>query len=235
MEHTHAYDAHAAERYLLGELPAAEAEEFELHYFECARCALAVESGGQFIDDARQAFEEDATGPRRIPEAPRNSFWDSLAASVASVWRRPAFAFPVAAALLFGAIALYQGTVLIPEARRAVESARVLPAFQLIGASRGEGTQIKVAADASSFALSLDIPPDAHFNQYACVLSSEGRTVFRVVSPAPSEGQPITILVPTKDLQPGNKELTVFGVTPDGRQADKISSYPFDFSNQPVR
>jgi len=53
MDHSQAIETQAAERYLLGELSASEAEDFEQHYFECTDCAEAVESGGVFIANAR--------------------------------------------------------------------------------------------------------------------------------------------------------------------------------------
>jgi hypothetical protein len=76
-----------------------------------------------------------------------------------------------------------------------------------------------------SFALSADIPPDAHFATYICALSESGRTILQVPVPAPGDGQPITILVPVKDLAPGPHELSILG----GRPATRISSYTFDF------
>ena len=53
MDHLHAYETKAPERYVLGELTAAEAEDFELHYFDCEQCAVAVESSQLFIANAR--------------------------------------------------------------------------------------------------------------------------------------------------------------------------------------
>jgi anti-sigma factor RsiW len=48
----------AAERYLLGELSPAEAEEFELHFFTCSECTSAVENGQEFMRAVRDAFEQ---------------------------------------------------------------------------------------------------------------------------------------------------------------------------------
>jgi hypothetical protein len=109
-----------------------------------------------------------------------------------------------------------------------MDAARALPAFQLVGASRGKASRINIPADALFFALSVDIPPPSHFAQYLCILSANGKDIFRVVSQAPAEGQPVTILVPVRGLQPGNMQLTVSGAGPAGRQTDVISSYLFD-------
>src|SRR5271169_5963322 len=98
MDHSNAIDTQAVERYLLGELSASEAEEFELHYFACPQCALAVESGGVFIDGARAVWadEKRTSASDRTPGNPHTSFWDA----VAGYWTRPAFALPAAAAVL---------------------------------------------------------------------------------------------------------------------------------------
>jgi len=216
LDHRHALETQAAERYLLGELPAEQAEEFELHYFECPHCAVAVESGDLFIESAREHF--------RAPAAPamKRSFWETMTA----FWR-PAFAIPVTAAL--AALALYQGAVAIPSLRRTLNEARPLPAFQLIGASRGEDPQVRVPASTPFVSLAADIPPEARFRNYLCVVSSGGQTVLRVVNPAPEEGHPVTILVPVNTLRPGKDELAIFGQGPDGQPSEKISAYPFDF------
>ena len=228
VDHLHAYENQAAEKYLLGELPAAEAEDFERHYFECQECATAIESGELFLANAQAILRDaDAKPVHPLPasnrDKQRNSFYGIFVA-----WMRPAFVLPVLAAVVFGAMALYQATVLIPAMRRTVEGARALPAFQLLGASRGEGERVQVPAGSPFFALSIDVPPESHFKQYICEFYAEGRSVFRVISPAPGDGLPISILVPVKGLKPGNYELFVFGAGPHGEQADKIAASTFD-------
>lgn len=211
-ERFHLEEAHIAERYVLGELPGAEAEEFERHYFECEQCALAVETAQLFAANASAVFAEQPA-PVKAPKGSSASFF---------AWLKPVFAIPMAAALALAILAVYQNTVTIPQLREA----RVLPAFTLIGASRGEGAEVKVPAGTVSFALAADIPPGASLPKYLCVLSEAGRPVFQIEAPRPAEGQPITILVPVRALQPGPHELSVFGAS----QKDKIASYTFDFS-----
>ncbi len=225
MDHRHALNTQAAERYLLGELPAAEAEEFELHYFECPHCALAVESGDMFIDTVRSGV---GGGPQPVRIAARReesgrSFWQSLAA----FWRQPAFALTAAAAM--AGVALYQGTLVIPSLRQTLNEARPLPAFQLIGASRGEDPKVHAPAGAPFVSLAADIPPEAHFRNYLCVVSRAGKVDFKVVNPAPDAGHPITILVPAAALRAGKQELTIYGQGSDGQPGEKISAFPFDF------
>ena len=221
MDHSQAIESQAAERYLLGELSAGEAEAFELHYFECPHCAAAVEAATQFIANARAAWREpkSAAGGER---AHGRSLWNVAA------WRpRLAFALPMAAAAVLGIVALYQGLIELPGMRQALDSARVLPAFQLTGAARGEEPQIRVPRGTPSVALSEDIPPDVHFPLYICILTSGGRSVFRVLAPAPAAGQPITLLVPVRELRPGEYQLAIYG--PGGGEGDRITTYSFQF------
>lgn len=226
MDHTQATEVRAAERYLLGELPAEEAEDFERHYFECGDCAEAVEAGGEFIATARAVFAEGSLQPAREAAEPqsRESLWERLRAW----WTLPAL-IPSAAAIALAVVAVYQGFVVIPGMRQGFESARVLPAFQLAGLSRGAGTQISVPTGTSAVALAIDIPPDAHFPQYRCVLSAGNHTVFEVVAPTPNEGQPITIFVPTRELASAEYEFTIYGVSADGAQHDKVTDSSFKF------
>ena len=222
MDHLHAKDTNAAERYLLGELPAAEAEDFELHYFECQQCALAVEAGQLFVANARAHFSEPMTPQSRV-ETRRTG--PSFLETIAAFWRRPAFAIPVMAAL--AALAIYQNAVTIPGMRRVLTTARSLPALQLIGASRGDEPVSHVPVGSDFVALAADIPPAEPFQQYVCVLTRDGREVSTTPTPAPAEGQPITLQIPVGQLKPGHHDLTLYGIGPGGRRSDKISTYPF--------
>lgn len=221
MDHLHATQTHAAERYLLGELPAAEAEQFELHFFECAQCALAVEGGELFLEGARAHFrhpEGPAANPK--PDA-RPSFADAVSA----FFRRPLFTMPVMAAL--AAVTIYQGAFQIPGLEAVLHSARSLPAIQLIGASRGEEATVHIPPGSPFLSISADIPPGASFQRYLCVLTGGEREISSSLNPPPLEGQPITILIPAAQLKSGSYQLTVYGVAPDGQRSDRISTYPF--------
>jgi len=227
MDHGQTLDSQIVERYLLGELPAAEAEDFEGHYFECPECALAVESGQFFIENTREAFKEDIRASAR--EAPTRRHSGRFMEVLAEFWGRPLVALPWAAAILLGAVAVYQGTVLIPGARRSVEVAQALPSFQLSGVTRGEGGRVAVAAGTPWISLWADLPPGESYPKYLCVLTTGGRTVFSVIVSPPPEGLPVTILVPANRLKPGQFDLSIYGREPDGRQGDKLSSNSFDF------
>ena len=225
MDHVTAVNERSAERYLLGEMSAVEAEEFERHYFDCQECAFAVEEGQILVANARAVFAEaDAEASRAESGDPaKKSLLDLLRAW----WRQPLVAFPAAAAVALAALAVYQGTVVIPGLRQELGEARVLPAYQLIAASRGAASQITVPSGAPSLAVEADVPPDARFPEYVCELSAKGHIVFRVEAPAPAEGQPITILIPAKELPAGQDELDIYGADSKGQQRDRVSTFGF--------
>jgi len=225
MDHVTALNEQSVERYLLGEMSTVEAEEFERHYFDCQECAMAVEEGQIFAANARAVFEEAEPETMRAESGHRAK--KSLLDLLRGWWRQPLVAFPAAAAVLLAAFSVYQGAVVIPALRNQLGEARVLPAFQLIGASRGAASQIAIPSGTPSFAVAADIPPDARFPQYVCELSASGRPIFRLAAPAPAEGQPITILIPAKDLHAGGYELAIYGADSNGQQRDRVSTFAF--------
>jgi hypothetical protein len=215
IDHVKAHDEHLAERWLLGEIPEAEAEEFEKHFFECPECAAAVEAGQILLANGKAVAAECQPDSEPSP---------SPLQRVVAWWRNPVVLVPLAASLLLGALSVYQSAVVIPGLR----APRVLPAFQLITASRGDAMQITIPRDAAWFAIAADIPPDAQFSQYVCELISDGRTLFQLPAAAPASGQPITILVPTRNVQAGPVQLTIFGAGSEGQRRDKVSTFSFE-------
>ena len=207
MNHDKAVAERLADRYLLQELSAVETEEFERHYFECAECAAAVESGHVFVANAREVLRES---PATVRAKSERTFF-----GIRWTWSgmlMPATAFALAL------VAMYQGAVVIPR----LKQPRVLPAFQLLGASRGQEDARIVPKSATAFAISADVPPDAHYPTYSCELKSGGRSVFAVEAAAPQPGQPITIFVPAEGLASGSYEFTVRGGT------EKVFSSAFE-------
>ena len=214
----------SVERYLLGEMSTVEVEEFERHYFECQECASEVGAGELFIANARAAMADAEPEPVRkedAPPEPRESFWDAVTAW----WTKPAFIFPSVAAVVLGAISVYQGMVVIP----GLQQPRILPTFQLAGAFRGEAPQITVPLGTLSVSLAMDLPPDLHFPGYICELSVGGRTMFRLRTAAPAPGEAITLLAPTRKLNAAQNEVRIYGADAGGRQLDLVSTFVFAF------
>ena len=110
MDHFEAVNNQAVEQYLLGQMPEAEIEEFEQHFFECGICAEEVQSGIVFQENARAAF---AAAPRPEP-APAKRNW------LAAWWPKPAFAVPAFAAALLAVVVVYQAGFEIPALRQQI-------------------------------------------------------------------------------------------------------------------
>jgi hypothetical protein len=229
MDHTEAIEMHATERYLLGELSSSETAAFEEHYFTCPDCAADVESATALVENAKAVFQEEAAPDRgRLVAQPtrRPSAWGNLLAAF-----RPRFALATGfATVLLGAICSYQALVSIPrlkEAAYSANSAFVLPAFALAGRARGDEATISIPRDTRSFAVYFDLDPQAGYPEYRYVLKDAAGSVrFALRGHAPAAGQPVTVSVPTRELQPGRYDLVVNGLRGAQEEAG-ISNFPF--------
>ena len=186
MDHEQAERTHAAERYALRDMPAQEAEQFELHFFRCALCAEQLESLRALAVNARVAPGKVVPLPARKPTA--SSRWWPVA--TAAGWA-------VAAVLgwqLFG----------VPSASRGVEP---MAAYALRSVSRGEPNRVTVPPGISRFALYFDPVWDARPGSYQ--LQIAGTVQRQLILPAPPPGQPLYLSLDRSTLPPGRYQLTV--------------------------
>ena len=58
MDHQSALDRNLTERYILGELAAAESAEFEEHFFECEACAEDVRQAARFAANVKALLRD---------------------------------------------------------------------------------------------------------------------------------------------------------------------------------
>jgi anti-sigma factor RsiW len=227
MDHIEAVNNQAVERYLLGQMPEAEIDAFEKHFFECGTCAEEVESGVLFEENARAAF---APVPRPAPAAQRNwlSRWLSHRLSQSS--SGPAFAAPALAAGLLAAAAIYQAGFVIPALRQELARAQAPQApvsFLLKSAARGQATEEEkpflIPAGAPSFLVQMDLE-DTSFPQYRCALyDKSGALRWSLDSLAPLPGSLLYVVIPVAGLKPGVYTLKVHGIR--GSQAGPETSY----------
>jgi len=230
MDHTEALENHASERYLLGELSASEIQEFEEHYFGCADCAADLESATAFVANARAVFRREPEPERQTSASPESGWWGGWNRLLAGF--RPGFAVAATsvATLALGAVCLYQAFVSIPrlkEAAYASNRAIALPSFALAGRARGDGATISIPRDSRYFAIYFDIDPQAAYPEYRCVLKDQAGSVrFTVRAAAPPAGQPITVLLPARELEAGKYDLVLGGLRGEREEAG-ISHYPF--------
>ncbi|MFP5247769.1 MAG: hypothetical protein ACLGH0_13840 [Thermoanaerobaculia bacterium] len=90
MEHNDAIRSRFAERYLLGDLSAAEADAFEDHYFDCRVCASDVREGMILLDTGRElvrserAAESTRTTTAAAVVRPHRSRWNAWVPAAAA-------------------------------------------------------------------------------------------------------------------------------------------------------
>src|SRR5216683_3854089 len=107
MDHTEAVQQQAAIRYVLGELPRAQRDAYEEHYFDCAECAIDIKALATFADTARETMLLEGRKFVVTDPVPARARWFA--------WLKPIVAVPAFAALLL--IIGYQNTITIPQAR----------------------------------------------------------------------------------------------------------------------
>src|SRR4051794_22369107 len=106
MDHEAAVSSHAAEQYVLGEMPFPQREEFEEHFFDCALCSEEVRQTAVFADNALAV-----TNAEQASRAPAKQGSESKTRSWLAALRAP-FLLPAAAVcgilLVVSATAFYQ-------------------------------------------------------------------------------------------------------------------------------
>jgi hypothetical protein len=207
MDHNEALRLQAAEKYVMGELPAAVRDEYEDHYFECSECAADLESTFAFVETSKAVFRQEpqqALVPS-TPEARRSWF----------KWLKPLVAVPSFAVVLVAFS--YQTFVAVPYWKaRSVESAspRVLPMFSLIAAgSRGAGFLSFEVRRGEPFGLYVDVPVDEAYKNYVLRLKDPAgqSKELRVLSSAEAKKTQVIAVDPAN--RPGAYEIEVAGLS----------------------
>ncbi|HWR52733.1 MAG TPA: zf-HC2 domain-containing protein [Bryobacteraceae bacterium] len=194
MQHQDAVDSRALERYLLGELPEAERQAFEQHYFDCPECAAGVEAGAILAANAATAFPE----PRRAgTRSWRLAFW-------------PAFAFGATLSLL---ILGWEEFIRIPEMKAhfaTLIAPRAYPVTFLRSVTRSADQTVTIGKDVTQFGLTFDLPPGDAATVWNCRLDdASGVTKWRVQARTPAvPGEPLNLLIPAS-LAPGRYVLVL--------------------------
>lgn len=205
MDHSETLRLQAAEKYVLGELPARVRNEYEDHYFECQECATDVAMTASFVEGSRSVFR--AEGPARI-KATRFT----LAIDRAFAWLRPAFVIPILTLLVL--LVGFQNVSTIPHLRSAASSAMKVQDgdfVSLVGAdTRAEGIRLFRIHRHRAAILEIDIPRVNEFASYVCDLQDEtGRSLYRQRVPAHEARASVHFIVPRGGLQPGKYAVII--------------------------
>lgn len=214
MDHNQAVDLQLAVKYVLGELPPVQRDEFEDHYIDCPDCAKDVHAAAAFADTAREVFREEARDKAPEPaRAPGRSRWFA--------WLRPVVAVPAFAALLI--VVAYQNAVTIPQAKQeaAQGAGQIFTSFfslQMANTRGGEEGKVQVHPK-ESFGLKFDFTPAKAFNNYICELQDEsGRTLVREMVPGTGINKEAEFVVRGGLVKPGKYSLAFKGISGSGEQ-----------------
>jgi hypothetical protein len=207
MNHKEAVELQLAVKYVLGELPPVQRDEYEDHYIDCPGCAKDVHAAAAFADTAREVFRQEARGEelaRSGQNRARGWFaWPS--------WLRPAFA-ALALLVLLGVVG-FQNLATIP---RLKSRAHVFNSFSLVAANlrheRDEEAERVQVHKNEMFALDFDFLPSQKFDRYLCQLrDQQGQVVLQASIPADKTGQEVHLLLPNGLERPGKYNLVLAG------------------------
>jgi len=190
--HQEAVATLATERYLLDEMPRAEREGFEDHFFACAICADDLRVAAAMLQGAKAGFAGTAATGQVVPIASRRT-------PAKSAWYRSA-ALPWAAAAALAVVTTYQSVWVVPSLRRDASPVALVP-VSLRPASRGAEAVVPLPADAGPVSLAIEVNEPADSGQLAYTLTTaDGRQIASGRAAAPAPGTPLLLLIPSRTL-----------------------------------
>ena len=191
MTHAQAIETHAVERYLLDEMPEADRDAFEAHYFDCEVCADDLRIAALMRDGTRAGLAHSAAPSVGAPPPPATV----TAFRPRRAWT-PAVLVPWAAAAVLALATTYQAVWVVPSLREQVLSTQVLVPVTLRPASRGaEPVVARPATGPVTLAIELaGVSPDARL-EYD-LRTPDGQSAASGVVTAPPPGAPLLLLIP---------------------------------------
>jgi hypothetical protein len=212
IDHDEAVKSLMAERYLLGELNAAEREAYEEHMFSCDACFDQVKTGTEFVSHMRRIGTEK---PQFALAAGFMSRFLANARHVVTI---------TACVLLIGVsgISVYQRRII-----GGLRQAQVTPSFFLSDGAKAGGVKQLVLPPNTRFDLSIQLLQRADFSSYEGQVLTESQQV-KASFPISAEQtrDTIHVLLDSGVLGPGNYIMVVNSLAPDGQKTE-ITRYRF--------
>jgi hypothetical protein len=221
VNHQEAIAASAVEKYLLDEMPLAQRDDFEEHYFSCTECAADLRATAAFLDAAKQELRAGAILRSRVAP-PKTPWW--------AVFGKPVFLSAACASLL--AVIAVQNFAVFP--RLGTDAPEVLPTLSLVGGN-ARGTEVSRLPlyGGGAFLLNVDIPAGESYSHYACeLLAPNGTTLWRVAVSRDQARDTVSIRVPAMAAVAGTYTLVVQGMKSGSESPTDLAHYRFTTSNQ---
>ena len=235
MTHEQAVEKHAAERYLLDDMPELERFAFEEHLFACLICAEDVRTGALMQEGVKagllppvkaEGTRQKAEGTRQKAEDPRTSRPQDLKTPrPQDLWRT---AIPWAAAAVLTLVAGYQALWVVPALREQIIGPTVLSPVTLRGASRGtEPTLTRPATGVLALAVDLGAVA-AGASLTDDLRAADGVSVASGTAAAPPPGTPLLLLIPASALDSAGRYTLSVGTS--GAPGSASLEYKFTVS-----
>jgi hypothetical protein len=217
MDHKQAIDLQLAVKYVLGELPPVQRDEYEDHYMDCPECARDVHAAAAFADTAREVFRQEARNEAPARDQHRAGWF---------AWLRPMVAVPAFAVLL---LALgYQSLVTIPRAKEKAASREAQVLFNShplrgVNTAGGEGRTLSIHAG-EAFLLNFDFVPTRSFENYICQIEdAQGHAVLRAKIAGANANQEAHLAIPAGALHAGQYVLAFYGNPSDSGKVNPLN------------
>lgn len=219
MDHSEATRINAPERYVRGELTAAEMETFEEHFFSCASCAEDITFENAFSENVKAVFrEQPRPAPDRIATAAKPARWEGLPGR----WGFASLAPLLSTACLLAVVG-FQNLSTIPQLRTEVAQVNSGEAPFPIPLKNARGSEMISVPKTSFLFTPYFLPrPDVASAHFICdIETSTGAKVKHLVVPAPPAGQPVALLLKRPDFSSGTYRVIVRGEN----RPDPIATY----------
>lgn len=229
MNHQKVAQTKMVERYLLGELADSERNEFEEHYFSCAKCAEEVVMAVKFVDNARRPLLqlEAETTPSESqvrPSANPPLSWEQPAPKNEERWwdRWLALAPKPALAGACACLCLALTWQSLPKPA----GPEVTGSYFVTATRAADGAPRKIVRRPNQERVALLFNhTDTTVKQFAFVLeTAAGRPLLRFDGAAPGDTNDIQVLVPVAKLPAGIYTLRVKN---EVTQSD-VAALPFE-------
>jgi hypothetical protein len=210
MNHLHAVNTSAPERYLLEEMSELERHAFEDHYFSCADCAEDVRIGELMREGAKAG----------LMDASVVSLAGAKAARTRTTWRA-SVVVPWAAAAMLALVAGYQSLIFAPGQARLMQPQALTP-VTLRQASRGAEPVVVLPAGTAAITLAVSVDdargsPELTYDLRAI----GGKSVASGRVAAPPSGGTLLLLIPAWTLTPPGHYILSIRHAMDGDVPDE--------------